>query len=74
MPEDKFLPCECGYVVVATNEADLVAEIRSHARETHGMELSYEDALVLAFRAELVQRTPAAIAGGKSTTTEAGGA
>jgi predicted small metal-binding protein len=45
--------CECGFEAHAADEERLVAEVRRHAAETHGMSLSHEDALLLVFRAEL---------------------
>jgi hypothetical protein len=50
---DRVLRCECGFEARASDEEGLVAEVRRHAVEAHGMELSRDDALLLAFRAEL---------------------
>jgi hypothetical protein len=50
---DKVLHCDCGFEARATHADGLVAEVQRHAREAHGMALSHEEALVLAFRAEL---------------------
>lgn len=50
---DKVLHCDCGFEARAPNEDGLVAEVRRHAREAHGMALSHEEAVLLAFRAEL---------------------
>lgn len=50
---DKVLHCDCGFEARATNEDGLVAEVQRHAREAHGMALSHDEALLLAFRAEL---------------------
>jgi hypothetical protein len=50
---DKVLHCDCGFEARAADEDRLVAEIRRHAREAHGMELSHDEALLLADRAEL---------------------
>ena len=50
---DKVLHCNCGFEARAQNEDGLVAEVQRHAREAHGMGLSREEALLLAFRAEL---------------------
>jgi predicted small metal-binding protein len=47
------ITCECGFEVRAADEQGLVAEVRRHAAETHGMPLSHEDALLLVSRAEL---------------------
>jgi predicted small metal-binding protein len=53
MPDDKVLSCECGYEVTATDEAELVEEIRRHARDAHGIAFSVEDALLVVLRSEL---------------------
>ena len=53
MPDDKVLRCECGYEVTATDEAELVEEIRRHARDAHGIAFSVEDALLVVLRSEL---------------------
>ena len=50
-----MLRCECGFEARAADEEGLVALVRRHAREAHGMALSHDDALLLAFRAELDQ-------------------
>jgi hypothetical protein len=50
---EKVLRCECGYEVRARGEPEFVAGIRRHARKAHGVEFTREEALVLAFRAEL---------------------
>jgi predicted small metal-binding protein len=47
------ITCECGFEACAADEEGLVAAVRRHAAETHGMPLSHEDALLLVFRAEL---------------------
>ena len=47
------LHCHCGFATRAESENELVAEVRSHAWEAHGMALSYDEALVLTLRAEL---------------------
>lgn len=53
MPDDKVLSCECGYDVTATDEVELVEEIRRHARDAHGICFSVEDALLVVLRSEL---------------------
>jgi hypothetical protein len=50
---DKSLQCDCGFTARAEDEDGLVAEIQRHAHEAHGMALSHDDALLLAFRAQL---------------------
>jgi hypothetical protein len=54
---DRVLKCECGFEARGADEDGLVAEVQRHAREAHGMALSHEEALLLAFRAEL-NRSP----------------
>ena len=48
-----MLHCHCGFEARAEHEDELVAEVQSHASEAHGMALSHDEALLLAFRAEL---------------------
>jgi hypothetical protein len=50
---DKVLYCDCGFEARAAEEDGLVTEVQRHAWEAHGMALSREEALLLAFRAEL---------------------
>ena len=50
---DKVLHCNCGFDARAGDEDGLVAEVRRHARDAHGMALTHDEALVLVFRAEL---------------------
>ena len=45
------LECDCGFEASAEDEDGLVAEIRRHAREEHGMTLSLREALLIASRA-----------------------
>jgi hypothetical protein len=57
----RLLDCECGFEAAAENLDGLVAEIRRHAREEHGMTLSVGEALEVASRASAVEqssRTP----------------
>lgn len=42
---DQELRCECGYEVQATDEAARVEEVRRHASEMHGIDLSADVAL-----------------------------
>ena len=53
---DTVLTCECGFEARATDEERLVAEVRRHASEAHGMALSREEALLLVFHVELAQQ------------------
>ena len=48
-----MLHCDCGFEARAEDEDELVAEVQRHAREAHGMALSHEEALLLAFRTQL---------------------
>jgi len=56
---ERVLHCDCGFDVRAEHEAELVAAVRRHAREAHGMALSHDEALLLAFRVQL--STPSVI-------------
>ena len=51
---DKALRCECGYEVQASDEAARLDEVRRHALETHGIELSADVALDVVRRVRLV--------------------
>ena len=53
MRVERVLRCECGFDARAADAEGLVAEIRRHAAEAHCMPLSYDDALLLVFHAEL---------------------
>lgn len=53
-----MLQCECGFLARADDENGLVDQVQRHAREAHGMALSHDDALLLAFRAELGTQPP----------------
>ena len=53
MPDDKLPSCECGYEVTSTDETGVVAEIRRHARDAHGIAFSVEDALLVVLRSQL---------------------
>jgi hypothetical protein len=55
---DKVIHCDCGFDARAEHEDGLVAEVQRHAWEAHGMALSDDEALLLAFRAELEATTP----------------
>jgi hypothetical protein len=50
---DKVLHCDCGFEAHAEHEDGLVEAVRRHAWEAHRMALSHDEALLLAFRAEL---------------------
>ena len=49
---DKVLHCHCGFEARAEHEDGLVAQVQRHASEAHGMSLSHDEALLLAFQAE----------------------
>jgi hypothetical protein len=55
---EKVLQCDCGFEARAADEDGLVAAVQRHAWEAHGMALSSDQALLLAFRAELNETTP----------------
>ncbi len=67
---DKVLHCECGFEARAADEEGLVAEVERHAREAHGMALSRDEALLLAFRAELDENAPLTIPRNTTVPTE----
>ena len=50
---DRVIHCDCGFEARAADEEGLVAEVRRHAWEAHRMALTPQEALLLAFRAEL---------------------
>ena len=66
---DKVLHCDCGFEARAEDADGLVAEVERHAREAHGMALSHEEALLLAFRAEMNGEVPTTIPHDPSTRT-----
>jgi predicted small metal-binding protein len=44
----KQIQCPCGYTIQAETEEQLVAEAQKHAKESHDMELSRDQALAMA--------------------------
>jgi predicted small metal-binding protein len=44
----KVIQCPCGFVIRAGDEGELVEQAQRHARETHDMELTPEQALAMA--------------------------
>ena len=64
---DKALHCHCGFEARAEDEDRLVAAVRRHALEAHGMALTGDEALVLAFRVALDEEAPTTIP--RETTT-----
>lgn len=67
---DKVLHCDCGFEARAPHEDELIAEVRRHAREAHGMTLSEDEALLLAVRAELDEKAPPTIPGETTAQTD----
>ncbi len=65
---ETVLPCECGFEARADDEEGLVAEVRRHALETHGMTLSREEALLVAARARAVDEPPPPTGDGRRRT------
>ena len=45
---NKFVKCDCGFIVSSDNEDKLVAELTKHAKEHHRMSLSREQVLAMA--------------------------
>lgn len=66
------LHCDCGFEAKAADENELVAEVQRHAREAHGMALSDDEALLLAFRAELREQDPPTATPTRQSTEEGG--
>ena len=50
---NKPVRCDCGHQVQAGSEEELLAAVRTHAREEHGIEFTQEEALLVVLRAEL---------------------
>ena len=44
----KIIQCPCGYVIRADSDEGLVSQAQQHAKETHGMEVTAEQALAMA--------------------------
>lgn len=44
----KVIECPCGALLEGTDNDDVVSKARAHARETHDMDLSREQALDMA--------------------------
>jgi uncharacterized protein DUF1059 len=53
----RVITCECGFDARAADGEGLVAAVRRHAAEAHSMPLSYDEALLLVFHAELAEAT-----------------
>jgi len=67
---DNVIHCDCGFEARAADEDGLVAEVQRHAREAHGMGLSHDEALLLAFRAELNSEALTTTPRDRTTRTE----
>jgi uncharacterized protein DUF1059 len=67
---DKVLHCDCGFEARAADEDGLVAEVQRHADVAHGMALSHDEALLLAFRAELNSEALTTTPRDRTTRTE----
>ena len=67
---DKVLHCDCGFEARAADEDGLVAEVQRHADVAHGMALSRDEALLLAFRAELNSEALTTTPRDRTTRTE----
>lgn len=46
--EAKVIECSCGTVIEGADSADVVSKAQTHAKETHDMDLSEEQALSMA--------------------------
>jgi len=44
----KVIQCPCGSVIEGSSEDEVVSKAQEHAKETHNMELSREQALSMA--------------------------
>ena len=74
MPDHKTPACDCGYEVTAADETGRVEEIRSHAREAHGIEFSVEEALLVLLRSELDVSRESSDSGTRDRRVSQGGA
>jgi hypothetical protein len=63
----KALQCDCGFEASAQSEDGLVDEVQRHAWEAHGMALSRNEALLLAFHAELNEEATPVVPRGTTT-------
>jgi Protein of unknown function (DUF1059) len=62
--------CDCGFDARSADEEGLVAEVRRHALEAHGMKLSHQEALLLTLRPELDEKSPATISSEPQARTD----
>ncbi len=45
---NKVIQCPCGSIIEEQNDDDVVKKAQEHAKTTHGMDLSREQALAMA--------------------------
>ena len=45
----KIVQCDCGVVVRGDTDDELVANVQQHAHEVHGLELTREQVLAMAY-------------------------
>jgi len=64
------LHCHCGFEARAAGEIGLVVAVQRHAWEAHGMALTDDEALLLAFRAQLDEKPSQAIPHKRTHTEE----
>jgi len=50
---EKVIRCHCGFEARAELEKELIVEVQRHASDVHGMTLTHDEALLLAYRAGL---------------------
>jgi predicted small metal-binding protein len=53
MANNKVVCSDCGHEARGEGEAELLEEIRRHARDAHGVVFSVEEALIVVLRSEL---------------------
>ena len=56
-----LLHCDCGFEASGVDEDELVTKVQRHAWEVYGMALSHDEALLVAFHAELRENAPPAV-------------
>lgn len=44
----KVIECPCGAIIEGSSDDDVISKAQTHARETHDMDLSNEQALAMA--------------------------
>ena len=55
---DKIIGCDCGHVIQGETDHELATNAQAHARGEHNMEITIEQALALAVRAESTRAAP----------------